>query len=440
MNRNLAIVTWKDVRADVLKVNKELGEIIDDIDPNDNYKLIKPTYLYGDIFVRNGITHLPNNNRLVPVSDCTIDKNIQEELSYSSMPLFLMLEKNNEFFFDTGQRIIPVYLFRKGTLSGVYETMDYMMGRKTEPMWNFASGSRSIFMLPKITDKIGLKKLYQQYNIPTTTQVKQLTDHWKIFKSIAQNDASSPSWQNTILLFGKKWLDKHKSKEWGRFRDYLLKIIWEHAYFPIDKHKFNICWGTFAEIISARRLQPKPYLIDQVKHLLSIAVGNFPGFTVMDNSQDSAPTTCIQKAFVEHYELKQYLPTLMHPGMLQDKITTSPYVYYSLGMPTILEGSPLKKTTSTLINDLREINLLIETMQKNYSKTNLKFKLIDIIRNTAIDCFHYKNDIYSQVRSSPDIAVEDSSFMQDSKMYPGREFCPTSPFFSGCIRLWDKTL
>ncbi|EKE01845.1 MAG: hypothetical protein ACD_21C00035G0005 [uncultured bacterium] len=433
--RELSVVTWKDVRADVLSVNKELGEIIDAINPGNDYKFVKASYLYGDVFVKKGEAQFPVNNDLAPLSHHSIDKKIQTELLYSPMPLLLMLNKNNEFFFDTGKRDVPINLFHKGSLSGTYEAMDYMMNRKPMPIWNFAAGSRSILMLPKIADKFGLRKLRTVYDIPATDTIKQLSDHWEVFRSIAQSKNFTQHWQSTVLFFGKKWLDnKDCSKEWEQFRNYLLHTIWDHAHYAIDKIKFNIYWESFSRIISARRLQPKPYLIDQVKHLLSIVVGNFPAFTVMDDSQESAPTKCLQQAFTEVYELKEYLPTLMHACMSQDSVIKPNYVYYSLSIPTILEGSPIKKTSNTIVSDLREIKLLIETL-KNQFKPNANFEINKFAQGIKIDYFHYKKDECNQIRASDDIPLEDNSFLKDREAFPERDFCPNSPFFSGCIRI-----
>jgi hypothetical protein len=434
MIRETTLVTWKDVRSDVLKVNKELGKIIDAINPSDDYKFVKATYLYGDIYVKNSEAQLPINNSLVPLSHHSIDKKIQQELHYSSMPLLLGLDKNSEFFINAGKRIVPINFFHKGELAGTYETMDYLTGRKSRSVWNLCAGSCSIFMLPKITDKFGLKKLHMAYNIPTTLQVKKLSDHWELFRNLAHNKNFTQPWHSTILFFGAKWFDKHNSKEWDTFKNYLLRIIWEQANYAIDKLRFNMSWENFAKIISSRRLQPKPYLMDQVKHLLSIIANNFPAFTVIDNSQESAPTDCLQKIFAEVFELKKYFPTIMHACMPHDNIIKSRHVYYSLNIPTVLEGSPLKKNTNTIVNDLREINLIVETL-KNGLEPDPAFELYKTIKNTEITCFHYKNDQQNQIRSSDDIPIDDAAFIQDKNTFPSRSFCPTSPFFSGCIRI-----
>jgi hypothetical protein len=295
-------------------------------------------------------------------------------------------------------------------------------------------------MLPKITDKLGLRELRKAYNVPTTLQIKKLADHWELFKSIAQNKNFEQQWRCSVLYFGKKWFEKNKSAKWNNFNNLLLRTTWEQTNRSLDNNKFNMTWGNFAKIISSRRLQPKPYLIAQIKHLLAIMAKKLPAFTVMDNSQESAPIESLQKIFVEVFGLKKYLPTIMHICMPNDDIINPRYVYYSLNIPTLLDGSPLKKTTSTIVNDLREINLILETL-KNNSKLqksldgNLAVELDEIIKNTEIGCFHYKDDIQRQINSSEDIPIKDNTFIRDKNRFPSRTFCPTSTFFSGCVRI-----
>ena len=345
-----------------------------------------------------------------------------------------MLEKDSEVFVDTGSRIIPINLFHKGNLSGVYETMDFLTGKKSSPIWNYSAGSRSIFMLPKITDKLGAKRLHMTRNIPATIQVNHLTDHFELFKSIAQNKSFSQEWHSTALFFGEKWItNKHTSKEWMKFKNYLLCKTWEQATYAIDKLKFNLNWEKLAEAISLRRLQPKPYLIDQVKHVLNIVAGNFPAFKPIDTSQESAPTRGLQQAIIDCYTFK-YLPTLMHACALGDTITKAKHVYYSLSLPTVLEGSPLKKNSSTIISDMREFKFLIETL-KNYRQNTANNEATQVIKDFQIDYFHFEKDMCDEIRSSTDIAIEDGAFLEDKKTFQTRDFCATSPFFSGCIRI-----
>lgn len=435
--RTAEVLTWKEIRNQVISVNKELGKIIDSINPSDEYKFIKAKYLYGDLFIKNGVAQLPSSNNidLAPVSSESIEKNIRKELSYNQTPLFLILEKDSECFIDTGSRAVPLNLFHKGSFSGTYETMDFLMGMRSKPIWNFSAGSRSIVMLPKITDKSGTQKLRMTYNIPTTVQIKQLSDHWELFKHIAQNDNFSDAWESQILFFGEKWFsNKNRSEDWQKFRNYLFGQIWKQASYVIDKFKFTICWEKFAETISLRRLHPTPYLIDHVKHLLSIIAGNFPAFRPIELSEDAAPTKGLQNAFINVYMLKQYLPTILHACSIRDTILKPSYLYYSLSLPTVLEGSPLKRTSSTIAHDLREMKLLIETL-KNHLKDKSNAEVNNIIKNLDIDYFHHEKDICGEIRTSSEIMKEDSSFMADMSQFPTHGFCPSSPFFSGCLRM-----
>ena len=43
--------------------------------------------------------------------------------------------------------------------------------------------------------------------------------------------------------------------------------------------------------------------------------------------------------------------------------------------------------------------------------------------------------MYGEIRPSSDIVLEDNSFLAQENLFKDRKFCPTSPFFSGCIRI-----
>ena len=275
----------------------------------------------------------------MPIRHNSVNKEVQNILNYNDMPLFLTLHNDNEVFLDTGKRIIPLNLFHKGHLSGVYEAMDFITNLKSKPIWSYASGSRTIMMLPKITDRTGLKRLRALYHIPSTVQVKHLSNHWELFKYIAQSKQFDQKWHNTLLFFGKKWLAQNDSSpEWRKFREYLITQSWHEAHMVIDKIKFSLSWEKFAEAISLRRLQPSHYLIDQMKHIISIAAGNYPAFRPVGTSQESAPIAGLQKAFVDVYALRNYLPTILNVCSLRDQYLNPQYVYYSLAFSTVLEG------------------------------------------------------------------------------------------------------
>lgn len=95
----LTILTWPDARKNIRKSLPALAEIIDDIDPGPEYTLLKASYPFGEPIIQNGAFYLPNTNRLsVPVTDHSLNTNIYKSISYSSVPLGLIIKKCHRNF------------------------------------------------------------------------------------------------------------------------------------------------------------------------------------------------------------------------------------------------------------------------------------------------------------------------------------------------------
>lgn len=432
----IEVLTWADVRSEVVAANKELASIIDSISPNSSYKFVRANYAYGDLIVKNGTLQLPTHEAPVSLGHQNIHPEINDQLSYGNIPLMLSLDKDNEVFIDTGSRTVPLNLFHKGNLLGLFETIDSMFRRKTTSSWSVSAGSRSIVMLPKITDKLSLNRLRMFYDIPSTMRVKYLSDHWELFRLVAGHPKFTQQWTNSMLFFGKAWLTGNKnSPDWNRFRNYLFEQAWYQSQFSMGKIDLSLSWEKFVEAISLRNLKPRPYLADQIKHILLIATGKFPAFRPIDNKQLAAPTNGLRQAFVNIYMLKNYIPTIMHICPL-DAITKHP-VYYSLSFPTLLEGSPLNKISTTIMVDIRDIKQLLDTLRK-YSMEQIGFEH-HIVDNTQLDYFHVEKDALHEIKASTDIFIEDNGFLADKNAYPERTFCSTSQFLRGCIKITSKT-
>lgn len=427
MARELQILTWQQARADVLNTNPELATLIDQLSPDNSYQLIKASYLFGDLVIDNGVLQIPSTTgALSRYDDLSCDSEIKQQISYSIIPLILTLNAANEVFIDTGSRIIPLNLFYSGSLLGLFEIMDYNFNNMTRPKWSVSAGARSIFMLPKISESIGFKKLRMNFNIPPSLNLKKMENHWSVFSALASNENFEQPWRNEILIFTKKWLEPNfNDVNWVKFQQYLFGHAWHQAKFAIGKIELSLIWEEFINSIASRNLKPTPYIADQVKHLMAIASGRWPGFRPVDNSQQVAPTNALEKIFIDIYGLKSYLPTCMCAAVLNQGCTKP--VYYSLNYPTLLEGSPLNRQGSTLMLDLRDIKLLIETYQNRAEhKTRNK---------SQFEFYHVEKDMYNEIQSSELIGDTDADFLSLQTKYPEREFCATSPFWRGCIKL-----
>jgi len=173
--------TWDDVRKKVQEVDPTLAKLIDQISPSKKYKLFQVKYAYGDLILKDGVLQLPiKKGCLLPVTDPSLDASLKEKLGYNTIPLFLTLHNSNEVFIDTGTRVIPLNLFRAGSLLGLFETADKCFNFSSK--WSVSAGARSIFMLPKISETGGFKRLRLQYRLPSRANLHQFSDHWHVFK------------------------------------------------------------------------------------------------------------------------------------------------------------------------------------------------------------------------------------------------------------------
>ncbi len=425
-------LTWADAREDVKKADQALARIIDKISPNKNYSLFKVTYSFGDLVVKEGMLHLPQEeNRLISLADASLDNKIQAKLGYSPIPLFLTLQNCHEVFLDTGDRAIPLNLFNTGSLLGLFESIDFLFGRRSAPRWNVSAGARSLFMLPKVSETQGFKRLSKCYKLDALdSQLTHFSDHWHVFKSIAAHSAFTQSWKSEILVFSKEWLNNDLG--WAEFRRYLFQHAWQQSQFATNKVELSLVWEMFLKTVALRRLKPTTYLADHIKHLMLIASGHSPGFRPADDSQQAAPLRGLQEAFLNIYMLKHYLPTFMHPQLLNTASSTLP-VYYSLLFPTLLEGSPYKKNSSTIMLDLHGIHSLLTILLDKLSQNT--FFVGSGLQGVYFNYFHVEPDQQGKIRSSQLIPEKDTDFLREQIDFPDRVFCASSAFWRGCIKI-----
>lgn len=431
--RRLRKLRWQDIRDDVINSDPDLAVIIDAIDPSDELSLIEATYLYGDLVVKDGQLTLLSCSDDFFVTDhhsCLAD--IRYILSYQAIPLFLTLENDNEVFIHTHSRVVPLNLFRAGSLLGLFESMDTIFNTASYPLWSVAAGARSIIMLPKISDSHHFKKLSSYYDIPITTRLKYFVDHWEVFRLIATHKNFTQAWKNRVLFFSREWLSEDFLKKNPEFANYLFAKSWNQVKFAMSKLNASLVWELFSEAISVRNLSPRPYLADQVKHLLSIAEKRSNGLQIADESQTVAPINGIERAITDIYELKKYMPIIMYSSSLSET-SYERARYYSLCYSTILEGSPLNKSSSSIIADVLELKLLVDTFRNYAARYG---KLSTLFRDTVIEYIHSSDTNTTGILSSKKLCtLATPELRRYQQLYPSREFPYTSAFWNGCIRL-----
>ncbi len=320
-----------------------------------------------------------------------------------------------------------------GWLFGLFEVCAFLSDFPMRSVWSVSSGARSLFMLPKIADKIGYKRIKKELGLSLETP-RQLSDHWALFKLITNHSSYINDWYVDVLFFTDAWFSRPSSdSSWAVFYNYFFRKINLQFHYNRDDLAFNLTWKNLVYTIGERHLKPRPYILDTVKHLVAIGTGMAPAFCPADSSESLAPIALLQTIYTEVYDLKKYLPTIMHAHFLMKGQTIRP-VYYSLSYPLLQES--FSKNYPDIIADQREIKMLLETLattlqnNRNYLPNDY-----NILSGKKYEFFHNNTDFLNEMLSPEKILLLDSSFEKEKTRFPDRVFCATSPFFSGCVRI-----
>lgn len=424
------IVTWKDVRGEVKTKNPQLSDIIDNLDPNSQYKFLRLCYPYGKNIVHKGTIQIPTETEdCVSYHDPSVPKYIKEMLNYSTIPLCLLLNKASEVYIEIDDRVVPLNMLQPGQIFGLFETLSMICNSPmTNSIWSVTAGARSTFLLPKISDAVSHRRLCMEYKILGDAPKNPL-DQVNIFSGINQQQPKERRWYSDILIFSSDWFKNFKDPAWLEFQNYLFKQGWVTTKFEYDNKGRQMLWESLATAIAKRKLKPRPYLIDTVRHLVSTGTGLMPGFKVADESEIAVPSQCIEEAYINTYKL-DYQPVITYPHMLREAEKNVP-VYYFLTYPTLFMGSPTQRGTPSIIMDLREIKTIIETLYKRVVQDLAFNKLTKII----YDYFHPEEDRFEEITHTALLPTEDPGLLNYASKYPSRTFPINAPFMPGCIRI-----
>lgn len=430
--------SWKDFRDEVKKVEPELFQKIEQIDPNEKYKLLKIAYPYGEKITNLGSICIPNEDGGVhALYDSRTSEHYKKLLDYCPTPLILQLKNSSEVFVEAGDRIIPLNVFKPGDLYGLFEIMVPLTGCPFMPCWSVTSGARSAFMGAKITDAVSHKRLRSEFGIPEDPPAK-LVDQWEYLKIIANRSLAKSPWVSEVLIFTRDWFVPNENDiNWLRFHHYLAKKSWHQSRSMRIRSEFSIMWETFNSAVGIRRLKPTPYTLSSVMHNLFLANSAIPGFKPADNSELLLPTSVIENAYESVYQLKDYAPIVMVPVVLGKDEDNS--IYYSLAYPTLLEGTPAIRKRPNIIVELRDIRKLM-LMLDNTLEQHHDGHIFEFTKNTKFNFFHTEIDKFGEISHSKEIIKTDPLIISTMKRFKNKIFPYQGPFFHGFIQISKKPL
>jgi len=430
-------IRWSDIRQQIQSINPEFTNIIDEISPDDTFKLYKAKYRYGVEIIKNGVLQLPNQQGQTAAITCaSTDKELKDELSYNlnTNPVSMILKNSVEIFLTHKNHTLSLYgLVKPG---GIISTW-MVLGGDIEShgpafLWDMTSGARSFFMLSKISNQSGDRRLRKAFSL-TAEKPKLLIDHWNMFREIAQHPDFSQPWDTEILFFGKKWFQHLDDPAFIKLQQYLFKRAWQGSDFARNQFIWNFVYST---IQRQKKIKTDPYIAETVKHLFAMASGASSGFAPSINNL-GAPVQGLTEVYNDIYRLKEYQPIFMEPYIFGHRDIDRP-VYYSLEYPSTMEFSSRSRDDKNKIQDLIYIKSLVNKYIDALSDNHLNLKTTPIGKLSDLANFSYfhSSEGYHAIEDSRLILSQDRCFNNDAN--DARPLPINSSFLRGCVRINKK--
>jgi len=434
-------LAWLDGRSYVQKADPVLCLILDNLNPNKEYKIYRAIYPYGSTVFKEAVLHVPNsNNVIVPINHHSISDALREQLNYRVIPITLSVNKALEMYADFSDKMIPLMLIPPGRLTGIWETLDPPNSYFVKLSWNLSAGARTTFTLPKIMDKTGYKRLERDFGIKHLYIAQEPRDHWFLFKQLANNDnfPADTVWQSEVLFFGKEWFNLIQNKNnCLELRNYLYSIAWEQSMFWRFLITFDLIWQQFAGLLTTDAIKCGAYPLETLKHLIMLGVGALPALSAYDPNELLAPINGLQKTLLDSYGLNIH-PTIMLPQHIAFESKTNS-CYYSFNVPTLIESVPKSSKVYSVMQLTRDVKRLFDEFYDAAISGKLKIEntpIFEMLKNVDFTFFHSGIDTQEALPNYiADIPKTDEYLLKRPSGYFLRDFCYKSKFFSGCVRI-----
>lgn len=350
---NIIEYEWSEVRNNAHSVNAQLAEVIDNLNPSAEYKIYEASYQYGDLVLDEGQLMLPTSDGLcVPLEDSLIPDFLKKSLSYSSAPIGLILSNSIEVYIESGFDVIPLVILGTGRTLGLLETLDPVGTYCLRHIWSSCAGARSVYMLPKISDKISHARLQREFGV-TNEAPKNYFNHFKVFKEISRTSiAEKNKWEMKILFFSEKWFELEP------FKHHLRYLLVQNSSYARNKSTFDVLWHFFSKELTEKGRKPNPYVLDTLKHVVKILIGANPGYSPVCTDKTRGPMDLIKKVYLDVYRLNS-VPTIMAPYHFMVGKNNSPPVIHSMNHTAMFETIPKMRESDSLITDLVQSESLL---------------------------------------------------------------------------------
>lgn len=430
-------LTWDKTRSLLKNIAPELVTIIDKIAPSNEYTFFRAKYPFGTKIINKEQTFLPlKDGSTISFNDESLPDELSKKLGYnptSHTPIGIVLDKNSEFYLSTKDRILPYVVVKPGNIFGTTRVLENINKVNNANLsfflWELTSGVRSIFFLPKISDKGAHTKLQKQFGLVTEVP-KTNKDHWRVFRDLCNK--LNPDWHSKFLFFSNKWIESLKLPEFSELYTYFLKENFQSYQFWRNYPSWQIA---FDIIEKDKYIVASSYVLNTVKHLFMIATGEALSFKPAID-ENSAPIKFLQEIYVNSYGLNGHAPIIMHVDSFN--LQGSEPIYYSLNYPTLLQHNEHTFKGKSFIGLVDEVRLSAARYKKGINENSMAkaTSLYNASLNVEFDYYHLTPEQYPHLKSSELMPIEDNRFMYNKG---NGEFSNHSSFVVACIKISKKS-
>jgi hypothetical protein len=433
---NIQEVTPTEACQIIEGFDNKLSAILKEWEPGKDFKLYKARYKYGTNILLQGKLQLPlSNGNTIDFNDCLVPVKLQQELSYSTFPIGIILNNSAEVFVELDSRIISLAIFERGIPLGLLETIESAHSYCFKNVWNVIAGSRTAFMLPKISDKFHHSRIQKALGCEQPPP-RLPNEHFHNFVEIMNKTGDQQEWYVDLLFFTSKWFEPdYNNLYWLRFYNYLQSYFLQYTAFSCRKSSFDFTLALFSNILIKKRKKFHPQNFEKMKNLIVASLGIVPLFMPAINN-DKAPVAAIQKIYREIYGLT-YAPTIMVPYHFSFNQVSSD-AYFSLKYHNTFEIHPKTAENESLITDLCEINSLLTEFQNMLKSNHLQLHgstIEKILLSTDFDFYHIDSQDYKKIKNTKELPEHDIRLIKQLNNDSFLPFPHTAPFFRSCVKL-----
>lgn len=428
-------VRLDEVLPELTQVNPKLATILEELSPGKEFRLYYGEYPFGENFVEQGKFHIPINGSMVTLDHPSIPKQYKDDLSYNigTNPASVLLKNTCEVYMSHRVTNVPITIgvVPEGSVVSVSRILARNIPHHPAFLWNMTAGARSLFCLPKISQKRKYRSLRSSLGIDTEIP-KNTLEHIRVFKNIFAHDCIRP-WSTKLLYFSASWFDHIEDPAWIKFKVYLLECF-RNSFESLGN---MYIWDMIISLILKERdIRPSLYTVNTVKHLLMMAAGVIPGIAPAMDEQNG-PIYDFQKILADYYKV-DYLPTVLAPSYFNMYSDSASPILYSLQHPNLLEDAPRKKDNSSLVSETYDIASLLEKVL--YSLKNSDYNIHEtplhhVPQKVSIEAFHPEPKEYSKIKNSILITDNDPRFSETLYSCEQNTIATNSSVFKGCFRL-----